>query len=659
MGKSIIDIERGLKLRYSSAKPAPARPPIKRGAKKGSPRPGSAVASATRVGTKAGALSYRRAHAFDAIDVAVDGFIPPLQQRNAMTCWATVYTMIANWRKERSQTVETAIAGVGPRWSALLAQGDTRGLSASEKVDFLADAGLVALPPQNPTIQRWADMLRSYGPLWVTTDEAPPNLMIHARVLLSMKGDGTADGTTLTLINPGSGGTDVETFTAFLRKFEAEAANPAGVLRVQIVHWPAGAKAFSLAKAEPAYVPPPLFAGTARGALVAALTSRGVPIMDAEQLVSAFEAEVRANNNRPVPLSWRSSAFDTPVVPNPDEGDPTATALEILQFFYPGRSFTTINNDHVRLAARMFYAALEKQKVLDLLPEVPTSPPTPKWLAKQAVKILWRKMNGPKGFSVAVRNAVALQWKTTLEEIENGLPPTALSFSRGAHALSYVEQQGLSDWISNPDIPLSPAVGGRSLDHAALEIGDLIVSTTTEAPSIAIRRIGSPVSHVMLYVGGGMVVEAIGEGVVHRTLSDALAHSYVGVAFRHPTLTAQQALVARDFVGQKIGVPYDYDLIVAHAKFQLGRMVCDQLPESLRDRCRSIVGPVDFGRGNDGRFICSSLVAEAFESAGVPLLPVPARSVNPGDVALKANLIYLGHVKYDPPAGLLDRIGRL
>lgn len=659
MGKSIIEIERGLQLHYApTAKPAA---PAKRVARpKPAQRPASALIAAARpAGARPAALGRPRAGALGAIDASIDGFVTPLRQRNFMTCWATVYTMLHNWRFPTPTTVEGAIASVGSRWSAVLAQGDTRGLLAPEKVDFIADTGLVALAPQNPTIERWAQMLRDYGPLWVTTDEDPPNLMIHARVLLSMKGDGTADGTTLRLINPGTGGVDTESFAAFLRKFEAEAANPEGVLRIQIVHWPAGARTYSRARGMEAHVPPPLLAGTARGALIAALTGRGVPQIDAERLVDAFEAEVRANFNRPVPLSWRANAFDTPTVPNPDDGDPAETAREILQFFYPDRSFGSINNDHVRLAARMFHAALEKQKMLNRLPDVPTTPPGPSWLAKQAVKILWREVRGPKGISVAVRNTVALQWRTTIEEIENGLPPTALGLSPGYHALSYVEQQGLSDWINNPYIPLSPAVGGRSLDHAALKIGDLIVSTTTEAPSIAIRRIGSPVSHVMLYVGGGMVVEAIGEGVVHRTLTDALAHSYVGVAFRHPALTDDRALIARDFVGQKIGTPYDYDLIVAHAKFQLGRMACEQLPASMRDRCLSMVGPVDIGRGNDGRFICSSLVAEAFEAAGLPLLPVPARAANPGDIALKANLTYLGHVKYDPPAGPLDRLGRM
>ncbi len=672
MARSILELDRAVGGRHATAAkgkhhrrkpphaaapvPAPAAPP---------PVPASQSINRALAGRgRAGQALGLKARAFDVIDVAVSGTVMPLQQRNAMTCWATVYTMLYNWKIQRSTTVETAIANVGPRWSALLAQGDTRGLSAAEKVDFLADAGLVALLPQNPTMERWASMLRSYGPLWVTTDEAPPNLMIHARVLLAMRGDGTPAGTQLTLIDPGSGTTVTESFAAFLVKFEAEAANPEGVLRIQIVHWPAGARAMSLPRPRGLGIMPSLNGGVARGALINALTEHGVGQMEADRLVAAFEAEVRAamrdDSTRPVPLSHgRPRAFQATDVPTPGTGDPATTAREILEFFYPGRSFATISTDHQRLAAAMFYAALEKQRLLNRLPAVPTSRPGAVWLASQAVQMLFRELRGVNGISVMTRNTVALQWRTTLEEIENGLPPTALGMPRRPRSLSYVEQQGLSDWINNPDIPLSPAVGGMSLDHNALEIGDIIVSTTTEAPSIAIRRIGSSVSHVMLYVGGGMVVEAIGEGVVNRTLTEALAHSYVGVAFRHPAITTDQGLLIRDYVGQRLGSAYDYDLIVAHARFQLGRLICDQLPEAQRGRCMSLVGPVDIGRGNDGRFICSSLVAEAFQSAGLPLLPIPARATNPGDIALSANLIYLGHVKYDPPAGLADRLRRL
>lgn len=52
-------------------------------------------------------------------------------------------------------------------------------------------------------------------------------------------------------------------------------------------------------------------------------------------------------------------------------------------------------------------------------------------------------------------------------------------------------------------IPLDPGRGGRSVGPEALQIGDIIVSTTSAAISRAIRvGTGSEVSHAMLYIGG-------------------------------------------------------------------------------------------------------------------------------------------------------------
>lgn len=72
-------------------------------------------------------------------------------------------------------------------------------------------------------------------------------------------------------------------------------------------------------------------------------------------------------------------------------------------------------------------------------------------------------------------------------------------------------------------IPLDPGVGGQSIDENALSIGDIIVSTTPALISRVIRRAtGSVVSHALVYIGGGQVVEAIGAGVTLRTLRKPL-----------------------------------------------------------------------------------------------------------------------------------------
>jgi hypothetical protein len=437
MGRSIIELDRALRPAKNRAiKARTVRSPGTGVARRTA---GPPAAAATGLGlrrynrvARPRSLGAEPANVFDFVEVKIKGSVTPLRQSSEKTCWATVYTMLYGWKTQQPVTVDTAIARVGARWSALLAKRE--GILRDQKVDFIADAGLVAELPKNPTIDGWASMIATYGPIWVTTDEDPTDeFSIHARILCAVRGDRTPEGTKLDFIDPGTGSFVTESFKDFLVKYESEAMDPDSPLRVQIVHWPAGAQAFSVLRraARAASVPPVLLSGAARGALCAALVEHGVSPGDANALIEAFAAEVRGEQQRPVPMSYRRpSAFDTPENRGPEDGDPRETAREILSFFYPERSFGNITDDHVRLAAAMFYAAMAKQEALNLLPDNPGWRPGPTWLAKQAVKIAWRKMNGPKGFTSAVRNAVALQWRTTLEEIENGLPPTALGFGR-------------------------------------------------------------------------------------------------------------------------------------------------------------------------------------------------------------------------------------
>ena len=64
------------------------------------------------------------------------------------------------------------------------------------------------------------------------------------------------------------------------------------------------------------------------------------------------------------------------------------------------------------------------------------------------------------------------------------------------------------------EIPLDPGVGGMSIGVDALQPADIIVSTARHAVSYAIRAgTLSAISHAMLYVGNGKVIEAVGSGV--------------------------------------------------------------------------------------------------------------------------------------------------
>jgi hypothetical protein len=106
----------------------------------------------------------------------------------------------------------------------------------------LAAAGLVAEPPHNPSVKGWFDLLRQYGPLWVTTDEQPgEGFAIHARIIKGMSGDGTPTGTLFNIIDPAQGREYNEKVRDFVKKYEEEIA-VTGHARIQIVHWPSNVK---------------------------------------------------------------------------------------------------------------------------------------------------------------------------------------------------------------------------------------------------------------------------------------------------------------------------------------------------------------------------------------------------------------------------------
>jgi hypothetical protein len=80
-----------------------------------------------------------------------------------------------------------------------------------------------------------ARLLRSVGPLWVIGDDTfEGNQIVHARIVSEIKGDGTVDGTTVTLVDPISGGFVTEPFSRFAQRLEGRDAVEFGV---GIYHW--------------------------------------------------------------------------------------------------------------------------------------------------------------------------------------------------------------------------------------------------------------------------------------------------------------------------------------------------------------------------------------------------------------------------------------
>jgi V8-like Glu-specific endopeptidase len=212
------------------------------------------------------------------------------------------------------------------------------------------------------------------------------------------------------------------------------------------------------------------------------------------------------------------------------------------------------------------------------------------------------------------------------------------------------------------EIPLDPGVGGMSIGYDALQVGDIILSTTDATISRAIRSATSgTISHAMLYVDqGGQVIEAVGDGVRMLPLSQAIADATAAVAFRVPALNATSRQRVAEEAALLLDLPYNYVGIARQAAFQVDRRLCDALPNGLADRCRHFAGRIDLGTADNNSFFCSQLVLEAYARAGHTLTTTPPHWASPEDLAdLRfdyGKLRYVGHLKAAPSGGLFGHL---
>jgi hypothetical protein len=186
----------------------------------------------------------------------------------------------------------------------------------------------------------------------------------------------------------------------------------------------------------------------------------------------------------------------------------------------------------------------------------------------------------------------------------------------------------LAVFLTQPLKNYSPATRADPASlRAALREGDVLLSEGNTRAAALIKRVtGSTWSHVAIYVGpleGGAdprcVVEAdIAEGVRAIRLSE-LAGLNVRVLRPIGLSDAARARLA-EWVVSQIGGEYD----LKHA-FLLARKVL-WLPAKAR------LAPAASGISESAkRFICSTLLANAFAFVGHPILPADHRYVIPRD----------------------------
>ncbi|WP_316793674.1 papain-like cysteine protease family protein [Pedobacter frigoris] len=171
----------------------------------------------------------------------VSGTVPKLKQEKAMACWATVATMMVNWKRGQDKilTVEEVLTEAGNDY--LEKYNNDEGLKSSEKDGFITALDMVGEAPASYSLQQYVDWINTYGPLWITTDSSDEDADFspHARILTRITGTGTADGSGTSFIfnDPATGTEMTESFVDFIKAFEQMASDNSDELYIQVVHF--------------------------------------------------------------------------------------------------------------------------------------------------------------------------------------------------------------------------------------------------------------------------------------------------------------------------------------------------------------------------------------------------------------------------------------
>lgn len=186
----------------------------------------------------------------------------------------------------------------------------------------------------------------------------------------------------------------------------------------------------------------------------------------------------------------------------------------------------------------------------------------------------------------------------------------------------------LASYLSRPDPRYQPlATSDPQALAAAIEPGDVLLVEGNTRFSTAIKYLSqSTWSHAALYVGDAVGPEASGttrQWLVEADVVDGVVavplEKYAGM---HTRICRPVGIGAEDrarivqFALDRIGLRYDLKNI-----FDLVRYLLPQPPVPVRWRRRMLA----LGSGDPTRAICSTLIAQAFQSVRYPILPSVTR----------------------------------
>ena len=171
------------------------------------------------------------------INYMVPGTVPVIAQTKHMDCWAVTTAILVSWKENKVIPTKDLVARLSDDLRVFY---DTdAGIDQKDQARLIAQIPFKQEAPQNYSVAGWLSLLKSAGPLWVTTAFPLPGKKwgLHARVVSGINGDGTPDGTTLHLIDPDGGKVSDKTVTAFAKEMEDVAkADGATDIRPLVIH---------------------------------------------------------------------------------------------------------------------------------------------------------------------------------------------------------------------------------------------------------------------------------------------------------------------------------------------------------------------------------------------------------------------------------------
>ena len=174
--------------------------------------------------------------------------VTPLRQVGD-SCWATVATMLMNWKSGINNEVIDVLRQAGnhltppspDRFVRIYQNTENNGLPITMVDEFLNALELAVEPPASYMPAQYRRWLETYGPLWINIDsDDSTHFSPHAKLLTDMTGDveGSADEIMLTFIDPSAGRVVEQSFTDFIESYEQAVRDqdPDANLITQIIH---------------------------------------------------------------------------------------------------------------------------------------------------------------------------------------------------------------------------------------------------------------------------------------------------------------------------------------------------------------------------------------------------------------------------------------